>query len=442
MGSQQSIEVLKNEGEGSSNILNKLESGIVQLMEWFGLGKWIMFGLIMYYLMIVIWGLYSVFKFKSIVSKMKCLSRKRLISDDMFLFARQDCETWSMCLSIVGVIFLLPLRIIMVIFLVSLQLLVTYISSFSDYFHKLNPEKKAHMNSTRGNNSFFNSILRRLSGCTLYCCGISVEECSFDDSGTMWNGTNKNELHMLNTVIMNHLAIFDIIYACRSLQPSFIAKQSVAGIPLIGTVAKAMDTVFVERGDASSRETALHKIVERQELLSIQINNNQKSVSKTNNFRPLCIFPEGTTTSGLGLLPFKRGAFMNEKSSITPVILNYSSNSSIGGLFVPTFDIVPPLLYLALTLSNLGFVRLTAHWYIGNLKRWKTESVDEFMNRCEGFMRKNQYRLRKYGRAIGEKVGSDKKTYAKNYEYLKAEDDLKSMIFGKVKGKELYAKRD
>ena len=37
------------------------------------------------------------------------------------------------------------------------------------------------------------------------------------------------------------------------------------------------------------------------------------------DWNPICIFPEGTTTNGRGILPFKRGAFEGMRT-VVPVV--------------------------------------------------------------------------------------------------------------------------
>ena len=53
----------------------------------------------------------------------------------------------------------------------------------------------------------------------------------------------------------------------------------------------------------------------------------------TNN-NPLGIFPEGTATNGVNLLPFKKGAFIS-LTPIKPVIIKFT-----GPYFSPNYDSV------------------------------------------------------------------------------------------------------
>jgi hypothetical protein len=77
------------------------------------------------------------------------------------------------------------------------------------------------------------------------------------------------------------------------------------------------------------------------------------SIAADPRYSPLCIFPEGCTTNGKGLLRFKRGAFVAE-SAIQPLFIEYDSpfcNAS--------FDIIPTLLHVFfMSCQPYSFIRL------------------------------------------------------------------------------------
>lgn len=98
-------------------------------------------------------------------------------------------------------------------------------------------------------------------------------------------------------------------------------------MPGIGTIAQCIRCVFVDRGDAQSRETTFKLIKERQQ-------EREQDPFETPN---LLLFPEGTTTNNTTLIPFKKGAFA-EGHSVQPIGLKYSSGS-----FQPSHDVIPIL---------------------------------------------------------------------------------------------------
>ncbi|KAM3403548.1 hypothetical protein ACQJBY_006971 [Aegilops geniculata] len=90
-------------------------------------------------------------------------------------------------------------------------------------------------------------------------------------------------------IVSNHVSYVDILYHMSSSLPSFVAKRSVARLPLVGLISKCIGCIFVQRE------------------------------SKTSDFKGVS---EGTTTNGDYLLPFKTGAFL-ARAPVQPVILRY-----------------------------------------------------------------------------------------------------------------------
>ena len=89
----------------------------------------------------------------------------------------------------------------------------------------------------------------------------------------------------------NHTSYTDITILGSLLPASFVAKAEVAGWPLFGVLAKLQRTVFVDRrGSRAARQR--DEMVERLE----------KGDS-------LILFPEGTSSDGNAVLPFKSALF-------------------------------------------------------------------------------------------------------------------------------------
>ncbi|WP_424986708.1 lysophospholipid acyltransferase family protein [Microbulbifer sp. S227A] len=92
-------------------------------------------------------------------------------------------------------------------------------------------------------------------------------------------------------VVANHSSWLDIFALNARKRVYFVSKSEVAGWPGIGWLARATGTVFIERNPARAREqTALFE----QRLLA---------------GHKLLFFPEGTSTDGLRILPFKTTLF-------------------------------------------------------------------------------------------------------------------------------------
>jgi 1-acyl-sn-glycerol-3-phosphate acyltransferase len=92
--------------------------------------------------------------------------------------------------------------------------------------------------------------------------------------------------------VSNHSSWLDILVLGARLEACFIAKQEVAGWPLFGWVARLGRTVYVRR-----RRTSITR--ERDDM-------RERLASGDN----LILFPEGTTSDGSRVLPF-RSAFLS-----------------------------------------------------------------------------------------------------------------------------------
>lgn len=99
----------------------------------------------------------------------------------------------------------------------------------------------------------------------------------------------------------NHISWLDI-HAINAFHPiRFVAKSEVRAWPIFGWMAKQLGTVFINRG--SSKHTV--KVVSNMiEVLKIQ---------------SICIFPEGTSTDGVEVKPFKANLFESAVIAQVPV---------------------------------------------------------------------------------------------------------------------------
>lgn len=89
----------------------------------------------------------------------------------------------------------------------------------------------------------------------------------------------------------NHISWIDI-HVINAFKPHyFVAKSEVASWPIFGWMAKQLGTLFIERGKSSS------------------IRNMVQEIASQLNQKAICIFPEGTSTDGKQLAPFKSNLF-------------------------------------------------------------------------------------------------------------------------------------
>lgn len=112
-------------------------------------------------------------------------------------------------------------------------------------------------------------------------------------------------------LVSNHTSYLDglVLSACLGF-PRVVAMSGSRKVPIVGKLMEDMDCVFVDRSSSDSRKATLEAIA-------------QHCASWAPGRRPMMIFPEGTTSNGEGLLPFRRGAFA-AGVPVRPVILVYT----------------------------------------------------------------------------------------------------------------------
>ncbi len=101
----------------------------------------------------------------------------------------------------------------------------------------------------------------------------------------------------------NHVSWLDPLVVASLLPCVPISKADVSAWPVVGGIARELGVVFVARGDARSGVRVLRAT---QEALA--------------NDLPVLNFPEGTTTPGSSVLPFRKGLFGLARSAGVPVV--------------------------------------------------------------------------------------------------------------------------
>ena len=104
------------------------------------------------------------------------------------------------------------------------------------------------------------------------------------------------------SVISNHLGYPDIIVYAAVHRCVFCSKAEIRSWPFVGWMTMMAGTVFIDRGRGGS---ALKAKDEMMDTVAAGL--------------PVMFFPEGTTTNGLGILPFHSGLLQQALSAEAPV---------------------------------------------------------------------------------------------------------------------------
>ena len=117
-------------------------------------------------------------------------------------------------------------------------------------------------------------------------------------------------------LLANHVSWIDVPALAWASGTAFIAHDGLAAMPLLKTLCEMNDTVFIARHD---RKTVARQIADVRTALS--------------DTGALTIFPEGTTSEGTGLLPFKSSLLsaiepIPDGIAVQPVLLDYGPEAA------------------------------------------------------------------------------------------------------------------
>lgn len=107
----------------------------------------------------------------------------------------------------------------------------------------------------------------------------------------------------------NHISWLDVVVLLATCPCRFVAKSEVRRWPLLGTLAAATGTLFVERKSARDAMRVVHQMTEH-----------------LRQGDTLAIFPEGTTSNGLQVLAFHANliqAAISAEVAVQAVTLQY-----------------------------------------------------------------------------------------------------------------------
>lgn len=118
-------------------------------------------------------------------------------------------------------------------------------------------------------------------------------------------------------ILANHISWIDIPALAAATGTAFVAHDGLAGIPLLKWLCDMNDTVFVARHDRAS--------------IAAQVETLRMALSEKH---AITVFPEGTTSDGTALRPFKSALLaaldpLAQGITVQPVWLDYGPQSPV-----------------------------------------------------------------------------------------------------------------
>lgn len=197
-------------------------------------------------------------------------------------------------------------------------------------------ETYAHMTGLR--RSIIVHSGRLLSRAVLFVLGFYWIKVTYRQGGEGTEILKEEEIveDRPGAIISNHVSYIDILYHMSASFPSYVAKRSVAKLPLVGLISKCLGCVYVQREDKRSDFKGVSGIV----------SGRLRAAHRDKDAPLMMLFPEGTTTNGDYLLPFKTGAFLSG-TPVQPVLLKYTYRR-----FSPAWDTISGVRHVVLLLCQ------------------------------------------------------------------------------------------
>lgn len=152
--------------------------------------------------------------------------------------------------------------------------------------------------------------------------------------------------------VANHSSWLDIVVMQRAAAPFMVSKAEVRDWPVIGLMGRAIGTMFIDRRPAEAK---------RQE---------QALLARLRNGDRMALFPEGTSSDGRRILPFKTSLFgvfllpeVAGKVAVQPVTIAYRARSGLPASFYGWWGDMDFASHLIAVLarSTGGVVEVTFH---------------------------------------------------------------------------------
>mmetsp|Transcript_17475 Transcript_17475/g.39570 ORF Transcript_17475/g.39570 Transcript_17475/m.39570 type:complete len:419 (-) Transcript_17475:34-1290(-) len=262
----------------------------------------------------------------------------------------RDSPAWSLyevTKTFLTSILLLPLRVVFLGFFLILLLIFSIASKSCDYVIN------AFMPHSGEGAMPAMAMLAMLLQRSMYACIRFLIRAGIFVSFGVFRVTTTSSSHSIHQVekvhdmprpalyVANHLGWLDILVLLSQFGCTFVAHKYINDIPFVGSIARALGVLFVGQGESSS-EIVKQKILATYDCISKNCPRCRKC------YPPIVIFPEGTTTNGLGMLTFRTGAFVSS-IPVSPVCIRFASSRR----FNACWETIPFSLHLFRTMTQV-----------------------------------------------------------------------------------------
>ncbi|HEY1102810.1 MAG TPA: lysophospholipid acyltransferase family protein [Burkholderiaceae bacterium] len=124
-------------------------------------------------------------------------------------------------------------------------------------------------------------------------------------------------------LVANHISWLDILVVHAARYCRFVSKADVQRWPLIGTLATAAGTLYIARESPRDAVRMVHHMAESLRAGDV-----------------VAVFPEGTTSDGLALLPFHANllqAAISAEAPVQPIALQFTDSASGATSLAPCY---------------------------------------------------------------------------------------------------------
>jgi lysophosphatidylcholine acyltransferase / lyso-PAF acetyltransferase len=125
-----------------------------------------------------------------------------------------------------------------------------------------------------------------------------------------------------HVIVANHLGYLDVLVLFAKYNGSFVAKEELETTRIVGTVATALQCMFVREGQSLTTQliTRVQNTLACHRARQASLENGCPGCPTC--MKPLIIFPEGTTCNGTAMVPFRTGVF-NAGVPVRPVGIRF-----------------------------------------------------------------------------------------------------------------------